>query len=173
MTDPNPHDNPEVKTLDNLPPETKAFIEQNLHKAEKFLNNPIIAGFFGASGIDLNELKKMTGSADDGLISIKKTQKTADGTTNNELIFTNSQKTEFIQTNNPSSSPTTSGTSTSSGITSASGIIAPSHSTNTPPIRAKMAPTTFSNKQDTRGVIGILAIVGLIGWLLYQFTDII
>ncbi len=176
MTDTNPENqqqnNPEGNSLNDLPPETKAFIQQNLHKAEKFLNNPLVAGFFGATGLDLSELKKITGNSGDGLISITKTQKTPNGVTNNEVVFTNSQKTEFVRTNNPSATPLTSGTSTSSGITSASGIIPSAHSTNIPPIPAKIAPTTFSNKQDTRGIIGILAIIGLIGWLLYQFTDI-
>jgi len=142
--------------IDKLSPQEREFIAKNMHKAKKFLNNPLLAGFAkNVAGIDLNELsqkiEKQVKQADK---SIKKTKNIIDQKPISEKTTKKAKKTAYFE---PFKSKKASHT----------------HIPKSPLPSSDNMETGFQNKLDGRVIIGTMAIVGLIGWLLYQYTDII
>lgn len=129
--------------LSDLTPEQKAFIEQKLKKAEKYLKNPVLAGIIkNMTGIDIDKLS--------GQITSSKSENTT------EEIIISENKSQGKPTEFTSQIP---------------------EQKLEPDIPKPVLPSSGNNPAtqhfDGRTILGIAGFIGLIGWLLYEFTDII
>lgn len=144
------------KEFVKLPPETRKIIEKNLHKADKFLDNPLIAGIINnVSGYSVEDLKKnlhkMTEDEKDGLFAVipGKTikQKTNETAENNQEQLKQSEKIyEETDTHNKPFQ----------------------NNVPPPPIPPKHTSGKVEGIIGLREIILLIGIAGMIGWLLYQ-----
>ncbi len=145
--------------FDKLPPETRKIIQNNLHKADKFLDNPLIAGIINnVSGYNVEELKKnlhkIGKNETDGLFAViqkdnpdQKSQNAVDIDLKKKAKNEPPQKL-YEETDNHNK---------------------PDHNNVPPP---PIPPKHTSGKVDgiigPREIILLVGIAGMIGWLFYQ-----
>ena len=139
--------------LQDLPPEAREFLQKHMHKADKYINNPIISSLLKSSGVNIEDIKKVINSPN-----------------NSTTIISNEKQNKKNVINNPKERPPQPGTA---NIKSPKKTPQPTVSKAYRPTDIQKQANTSTNTTDIRSIIGILALAGVIIWLLHEFTDII